>query len=160
MSWLRKFFGAPTQLLPQVRMHVLADAQAPERKTGGAAGFDLYANLGTNTVKLSPGQRTTIPCGVRLELPPGVEAQIRGRSGLANRNGIQVLNSPGTIDSDYRGEIHAILHNSSTAMGFTIKHGDRIAQMVFARYLIPVLQITKRLSETERGSKGFGSTGT
>jgi dUTP pyrophosphatase len=103
-------------------------------------------------------QRTLIPTGLHLELPLGYEAQIRPRSGLALKSGITVLNTPGTIDADYRGEIKVILINLSD-MDFTVRHGDRIAQMIIARYESVIWKPTPNISETERGEGGFGHTG-
>lgn len=130
----------------------------PEYATSGAAGVDLRANeiLGVN---IGPGQRQIISTGISLQLPEGYEAQIRPRSGLAAKYGITVLNSPGTIDSDYTGEIKVILHNASS-QSFEVSNGDRIAQMVIAKYERVEFEQVDVLEETERGSGGFGSTGT
>lgn len=129
----------------------------PSKATSESAGFDLRARLDRPLVVQSL-QRCLIPTGVRLEMPPFIEAQIRPRSGLAIKHGITVLNSPGTIDADYRGEVGVILFNSSNTP-FTIQPGDRIAQMVFS-YLPPVCLVpVEELSATERGEGGYGSTG-
>ncbi len=128
----------------------------PKYQTELSAGMDLYANIEEN-ITLKPLERKLIPTGLLLELPAGVEAQIRPRSGLALKNGVTVLNSPGTIDADYRGEIGVILVNLS-AEEFTIANGDRIAQMVIAKYETAVLEEVTILGETTRGDGGFGST--
>ena len=128
----------------------------PEYQTESSAGMDLNANL-AESITLKSLERKLIPTGLFLELPSGYEAQIRPRSGLAIKNGITVLNSPGTIDADYRGEIGVILVNLSSE-DFTINNGDRIAQMVIAQYETAKWQEVKSLNETERGEGGFGST--
>ena len=130
----------------------------PAYATEHAAGMDLCAAV-TNDIILQPGQRTLIPTGLSIALPEGFEAQIRPRSGLALKNGITVLNSPGTIDADYRGEVQVILANLGTE-NFTVTRGMRIAQMVVARYSRVEWQQTEQLSSTARGAGGFGSTGT
>ncbi len=129
----------------------------PEYATEQSAGLDLRANL-TTPVELAPLQRAMIPTGLSLELPAGFEAQVRPRSGLAAKHGITVLNSPGTIDADYRGEVNVILVNLSH-QAFTINDGERIAQLVVARHERVVWENTEVLSETERGEGGFGHTG-
>ncbi len=129
----------------------------PEYATGQSAGMDLKANIGEPVV-LAPLQRAMIPTGLYIALPEGTEAQIRPRSGLAARHGITVLNSPGTVDADYRGEIRVILVNLSDEP-FTVNPGERIAQMVIARYERVVWEESETLDETERGAGGFGSTG-
>ncbi len=128
----------------------------PAYQTASSAGMDLYANI-QNEIVLKPLERTLIPTGLFLELPQGYEAQVRPRSGLAFKNGLTVLNSPGTIDADYRGEVGVILVNLS-AENFTITDGMRIAQMVIARHETAEWQEATELSETERGAGGFGST--
>ncbi len=128
----------------------------PAYQTASSAGMDLYANI-QNEIVLKPLERTLIPTGLFLELPQGYEAQVRPRSGMAFKNGLTVLNSPGTIDADYRGEVGVILVNLS-AENFTITDGMRIAQMVIARHETAEWQETTELSETERGAGGFGST--
>ena len=128
----------------------------PEYQTESSAGMDLNANL-AESITLKSLERKLIPTGLFLELPSGYEAQIRPRSGLAIKNGITVLNAPGTIDADYRGEIGVILVNLSSE-DFTIDNGDRIAQMVIAQYETAKWQEVKSLNETERGEGGFGST--
>ena len=130
----------------------------PAYETPGAAGADLRANLPEGPVTLQPGARALIPTGLHMAIPQGYEVQVRPRSGLALKHGITLPNSPGTIDSDYRGVVGVILLNAGTAV-FEVTHGMRIAQMVVA----PVLQATfaqvQKLDETGRGSGGFGSTG-
>lgn len=129
----------------------------PAYQTPLSAGMDLRANV-AEPVLLQPGQRTLVPTGLRIELPAGYEAQIRPRSGLALKHGITVLNSPGTIDADYRGEIQVLLVNLSE-QAFEIKQGERIAQMVVARHERVQWMETAELSDTERGAGGFGHTG-
>ena len=129
----------------------------PEYQTPLSAGLDIRANL-SESITLSPLERAMVPTGLFVELPEGYERQIRPRSGLAAKHGITVLNSPGTIDADYRGEIKVILVNLSNTP-FTIEPGERIAQMIVARYEQVEWQAVESLSETERGAGGFGSTG-
>lgn len=123
-----------------------------------SAGMDLYADL-QESISLKPLERKLIPTGLFLELSEGLEAQIRPRSGLAIKNGITVLNSPGTIDADYRGEIGVILVNLSSE-NFTVVNGDRIAQMVITKYETITWEESTMINETDRGSGGFGSTTT
>ena len=129
----------------------------PEYQTPLSAGLDIRANL-DESVTLQPLERAMIPTGLFVELPEGCEMQIRPRSGLAAKHGITVLNSPGTIDADYRGEIKVILVNLSNEP-FTIEAGERIAQMIVARYEQIEWEAAEELSSTERGAGGFGSTG-
>ena len=129
----------------------------PEYQTPLSAGLDIRANL-DESVTLRPLERAMISTGLFVELPEGCEMQIRPRSGLAAKHGITVLNSPGTIDADYRGEIKVILVNLSNEP-FTIEAGERIAQMIVARYEQIEWQAVEELSATERGAGGFGSTG-
>ena len=129
----------------------------PEYQTPLSAGLDIRANL-DESVTLRPLERAMIPTGLFVELPEGYEMQIRPRSGLAAKHGITVLNSPGTIDADYRGEIKVILVNLSNEP-FTIESGERIAQMIVARYEQIEWQPVEELGATERGAGGFGSTG-
>ena len=129
----------------------------PSYATEASAGMDLRANL-TESVSLAPMQRCLIPTGLFIALPVGFEAQVRPRSGLALKKGITVLNSPGTIDADYRGEICIILINLSSE-AFIIEDGERIAQMVIARHEQAAWQEVEVLDETERGAGGFGHTG-
>jgi len=130
---------------------------SPFYATEQSAGMDLKANI-SEPVTLGPLGRAMIPTGLFIQLPVGFEAQIRPRSGLAAKNGITVLNTPGTIDADYRGEIKVILVNLSNE-SFTISSGERIAQMVVARHEKVEWEETDSLDETERGEGGFGSTG-
>ena len=129
----------------------------PFYSTEHSAGMDLCAYL-TEPLVLQPLQRVLAPTGLFIEVPEGYEAQVRPRSGLAIKNGITVLNAPGTIDADYRGEVKVILINLSNEP-FTIQNGDRIAQMVIAKYEKISWNIVEQLSETERGVGGFGSSG-
>jgi dUTP pyrophosphatase len=134
----------------------------PGYATEGAAGVDLRANLRPEDreagVTLAPGARALVPTGLRIELPPGFEAQVRPRSGLALKQGITLANTPGTIDSDYRGELGVLLINLGDAP-FTVAHGERIAQMVVAPVVQARFLLSDALSETRRGAGGFGSTG-
>lgn len=129
----------------------------PEYATSFSAGMDLRANL-TAPVKLKPLERAMVPTGLFIELPVGYEAQIRPRSGLAAKHGISVLNSPGTIDADYRGEIRVILVNLSNNE-FEINHGERICQMIVAAHATVEWELTEQLEESDRGAGGFGHTG-
>lgn len=129
----------------------------PHYETEASAGMDLRANISL-PVTLQPLERTIIKTGLFIELPLGYEAQVRPRSGLAAKKGITVLNAPGTIDADYRGEIGVILVNLSNEV-FTIENGERVAQLVIAKHERAELQETRELSETIRGEGGFGSTG-
>lgn len=144
----------------KVKISVSRDEKAkkfdlPHYETEGSAGVDLRS---TEEVLLLPGERALVPTGLRIAIPVGFEAQVRPRSGLALKYGVTVMNSPGTIDSDYRGEVKVILANSGDNP-FTVNAGDRIAQMIFA----PVVQVAweekENLDETARGEGGFGSTG-
>ncbi len=129
----------------------------PEYSTLLSAGLDLRAFLGDEII-LKPLQRVLIPTGLYIELPEGYEAQIRPRSGLAYKHGISVLNSPGTIDADYRGEIKVILVNLSND-DFVIKNGERICQMVVAKHEVADFKLVEVLEDTDRGEGGFGHTG-
>ena len=129
----------------------------PHYETLASAGMDLRANLQAS-VTIAPLERTIVPTGIFMELPLGVEAQVRPRSGLAGKKGITVLNAPGTIDADYRGEVGVILVNLSNEP-FTIENGERIAQMVIAKHERVQWEEVSELSSTERGAGGFGSTG-
>lgn len=132
----------------------------PAYQSALAAGADLRAAVSeTEPVELLPGRRAIVPCGFAMAIPAGYEAQVRPRSGLAAKHGITVLNSPGTIDADYRGEVMVILINHGDA-AFTINRGERIAQMVIARAEQAQFEIVDDLDATERGIAGFGSTGT
>jgi dUTP pyrophosphatase len=143
---------------PELRVKKMsAGLPLPEYESAGAAGMDLRAFLQAD-ITIPPLGRTRIPTGLFVEVPEGYEAQIRPRSGLAYNSGITVLNSPGTVDSDYRGELGVILINLS-AEPFTVKNGERIAQMVIAPVVRALVSEVELLSETRRGSGGFGSTG-
>jgi dUTP pyrophosphatase len=133
------------------------DVQLPKYQTQGSAGLDLQAYI-KEPIILKPGEIILVPTGLAIALQEGYEAQIRPRSGLALKNGITVLNSPGTIDADYRGEICVILINHSK-QDFTITCGLRIAQMVIAQYAFASIVEVEELSATNRGEGGFGSTG-
>jgi dUTP pyrophosphatase len=143
--------------VPVLRLEHGRDLPLPAYATPAAAGLDLLAAV-AQPLTLAPGARALVPTGIALALPPGLEAQVRPRSGLALKHGVTVLNAPGTIDADYRGEVGVILVNHGDSV-FTIERGLRIAQLVVA----PVARIawaeTGSLAETERGSGGFGSTG-
>ena len=131
--------------------------ELPKYETAASAGMDLCANLSESRI-LKPLERSIVGTGLFIELPVGYEAQVRPRSGLAAKNGITVLNAPGTIDADYRGEIGVILVNLSND-AFTIQNGERIAQMVIAKHERAQWDNVDELSETDRGEGGFGSTG-
>jgi len=133
------------------------DLPLPSYESRYAAGMDIRAAL-DEPVELSPGQRKLIPTGLQMAMPEGYEAQIRPRSGLAYRNGITMLNTPGTIDADYRGEVKVLAVNLGDEP-FVIQHGDRVAQMVIAPVTQAEIQEVDDLSETERADGGFGSTG-
>ena len=145
-----------------VRVERLPHAEGlplPAYETGGSAGMDLRAAVPeTAPVTLEPGARALVPTGLKIALEPGFEAQVRPRSGLALKHGLTCLNSPGTIDSDYRGEVGVILINHGQAP-FVIRRGERIAQIVIARCEQAVLIEVAALDETARGAGGFGSTG-
>src|SRR5690606_13103620 len=141
----------------QVKVINRSENALPEYVTEGAAGMDLRANLNEKII-LKPLERTLVPTGLYIELPEGFEAQIRPRSGLAIKQGLTCLNTPGTIDSDYRGEIKIILINLSNEEQ-VIQHGDRIAQMVVAKYSRAVWTEAEEISETKRNTGGFGHTG-
>lgn len=134
------------------------DLPLPAYETAGAAGLDLRAALPDGPLRLEPSQRLLVPTGLVLELPEGTEGQVRPRSGLALRHGVTLLNTPGTVDADYRGEVKVILINHGQEV-FTIAHGDRIAQLVVAAVLQADIIEVEELSETTRGAGGFGSTG-
>jgi dUTP pyrophosphatase len=130
----------------------------PEYKSSGASGADLFAAFDGPMIDIGPGERAAIATGIALEIPTGTEVQVRSRSGLAASHGIIVLNSPGTIDSDYRGEVKVILYNTSDK-SFSVRSGDRIALMVIAPILHSQFEQADELSKSERGNDGFGSTG-
>jgi dUTP pyrophosphatase len=129
----------------------------PTYGTEASAGVDLRANI-TESIVLKPLERALVKTGLFIELPIGYEAQVRPRSGLAYKNGVTVLNTPGTIDADYRGEIGVILVNLSNE-NFTIENGERVAQLVIAKHEQAEWDLVEELSDTQRGSGGFGSTG-
>lgn len=129
----------------------------PAYATSQSAGMDLRANI-ESPITLHPMERTLVPTGIRIELPEGYEAQVRPRSGLALKHGITVLNTPGTIDSDYRGELKVLLVNLSND-DFVVNAGERVAQMVIARHETPTWEEVEALDETERGEGGYGHTG-
>ena len=147
--------------MPRLRVYKMRpEAVVPRYETSGAAGMDLAACLDT-IMTIEPGGTARVPTGLRIALPPGHEGQVRPRSGLAARRGVTVLNAPGTVDEDYRGELQVLLVNHGPDT-FTIEHGDRIAQLIVA----PVVQVEidtvndeAALGDTERGDGGFGSTG-
>lgn len=149
-------------MMLEIRLKRLAHGQdlpLPEYQTAAAAGVDLLAAIPLNSrLVIEPGGRDLVPTGFALELPPGYEAQVRPRSGLALRHGVTVLNSPGTIDADYRGEICVILINLGDEP-FEIARGDRIAQMIVAPVIRARLVEAATLSSSDRGADGFGSTG-
>jgi len=150
---------SPALTLPFIRLPHAEGLELPAYETAGAAGFDLRAALAEDApLILAPMQRALIPTGLSFAIPTGCEMQIRPRSGLAFKHGITVLNSPGTIDSDYRGEVKALLINLG-AENFTITRGMRIAQAIIAPVIQAQFQPQAELSETQRGAGGFGSTG-
>lgn len=142
----------------KVRIINKSGHQMPEYATAMSAGMDLRANLPDGDVELRPLERRLIPTGLHIALPDGYEAQIRPRSGLAAKFGVTVLNTPGTIDADYRGEIKVILVNLSNET-FVVKNGERICQMVVSKYEKVEWEETDNLDDTERGEGGFGHTG-
>jgi dUTP pyrophosphatase len=141
----------------QIKIINKSNHALPTYETAHAAGMDLRAFIAEQII-IKPLQRFLIPTGLYIELPVGYEAQIRPRSGLAYKHGVTVLNSPGTIDADYRGELKVLLVNLSDA-DFVVNNGERIAQMVVAKHDIVVWQPTEELSSTERGEGGYGHTG-
>ena len=139
------------------RLDHAADLALPAYATADSAGMDLLAAVAA-PVTLAPGERRLVPTGIAIALPPGTEAQVRPRSGLALKHGITVLNAPGTIDADYRGEVGVILLNAGQEP-FVIERGSRIAQMVVAAYARVAWTVSADLEESARGAGGFGSTG-
>jgi dUTP pyrophosphatase len=134
-------------------------AKTPEYMSEGAAGFDISACLADDIeICMSPGKMAIVPTGLSFEIPPGFEAQVRPRSGLAFKSGITIVNAPGTIDSDYRGEVKVCLMNLGTD-NFVIKNGDRVAQVVLSEVPRFKIEVAADLTGTKRGSGGFGSTG-
>jgi len=134
-----------------------ADLPLPAYQTDGAAGMDLYAAVDTDRT-LAPGERMAVPTGIHIAVPEGYEAQVRPRSGLARNFGIGMVNAPGTIDSDFRGEIHVLLINHGEKP-FTVRRGDRIAQLVVCPVVRVAWNPVDALDETKRGGGGFGHTG-
>ena len=132
-------------------------AEAPLYQSEGASGADIAARLDAPLV-IKPGERALVPTGIRIEIPQGYEVQLRPRSGLALKHGITVLNTPGTVDCDYRGELKALLINHGSEP-FTVRDGDRIGQLVVQQVFRGVFKRSSCLSETERGEGGYGSTG-
>jgi dUTP pyrophosphatase len=145
--------------MPNISIKIINDSsnELPAYATAGSAGMDIRANLAED-IRLMPLERSLVPTGLYIELPTGYEAQVRPRSGLALKQGITCLNSPGTIDSDYRGEIKVILVNLSNEPQL-IHHGDRIAQMIISRVEQADLILVRQLNGTARGEGGFGHTG-
>lgn len=142
--------------MEMVKIRLLSeDAKIPEYKTAEAAGADLYS---AEHAVIAPGERKLIGCGIAIELSPGWEAQVRPRSGLALSAGITVLNTPATIDSDYRGELKVILYNAG-GDDFSVNKGDRIAQLVISPVMQAQFVLVSQLNDTKRGDGGFGSTG-
>lgn len=139
-----------------LRLEQNPDLPLPSRQSSGAAGYDVCS--ADPDLVLAPNERRAVGTGLAFALPPGMEMQVRPRSGLALTHGLSVPNAPGTIDPDYRGELKVILINLGSEP-VTIRRGDRIAQLVFARFEAPVLDVVDTLDETSRGSGGFGSTG-
>jgi dUTP pyrophosphatase len=150
--------------MKKVRLEIMqlphgADLPLPAYQSAGASGLDLHAAVPADApVILQPGERAMIPTGIAIELPRGTEGQVRPRSGLAARHGVTVLNSPGTVDADYRGEVSVILLNLG-GEPFLIERGLRLAQLVIMPVLRAEIARSRKLRETKRGSKGFGSTG-
>ena len=140
-----------------MRLDGAGDLPLPAYQSDGAAGADLVAAV-TDELVLAPGARALVPTGIALALPEGYEAQVRPRSGLAAKHGVTVLNAPGTVDADYRGEVGVILINLGEAP-FTIRRGERIAQLVIAPVTQATWHVQDTLDETARGADGFGSTG-
>ncbi|MEM7729347.1 MAG: dUTP diphosphatase [Pseudomonadota bacterium] len=141
-----------------VRLPHMDGIDLPRFETAQAAGADLRAAIDA-PITLTPGERKLVPTGFCMALPPGYEAQVRPRSGLALRHGITVLNTPGTIDADYRGEVGVLIVNLGQE-DFTLERGDRFAQMVLAPVTQAAFDVVTELDETERGAGGYGSTGT
>lgn len=140
------------------RLRGAEDLPLPSRATSGSAGFDLHAAVDAE-LRIEPGARVLVPTGVRIAVPPGYEAQVRPRSGLALRHGIVLPNAPGTIDSDYRGEIQVIVMNAGHEP-FAVRRGDRIAQLVIAPVARAEWALVDELEDTARGAGGFGHSGT
>ena len=143
--------------MTNVRIQLLRNGQLPVYATLGSAGADLHAAI-EEPITLEPSDRIIVPCGFIIAIPEGFEAQLRSRSGLSSKNGVIVLNSPGTIDSDYRGEIK-ILFNNFTKSNVVIQRGDKVAQIIIEKIALLDVEEVDDLEDTERGDKGFGSTG-
>lgn len=149
--------GPAPPALKVKRLPHAAGLPLPRRASAGSAGLDLRAAV-SDDLRLAPGGRALVPTGLVIELPPGCEGQVRPRSGLAARNGVTLLNAPGTIDGDYRGEVCVVLVNLG-AEPFTVRRGDRIAQLVVAPVVAVRVEETSEMSATARAGAGFGSTG-
>ena len=144
--------------MPKIFVINKSDNPLPEHQTESSAGADIHAYLPDGDVIIAAGEKEIIPTGIYIEIPVGYEVQVRPRSGLAFKHGVTVLNSPGTIDADYRGEVKVLLINHGKE-AFVVKSGERIAQMVFSKYQRVEWESVNRLSDTERGSGGCGSSG-
>lgn len=144
--------------MPKIFVINKSDNPLPEHQTESSAGADIHAYLPDGDVIISAGEKEIIPTGIYIEIPVGYEVQVRPRSGLAFKHGVTVLNSPGTIDADYRGEVKVLLINHGKE-AFVVKSGERIAQMVFSKYQRVEWESVNQLSDTERGSGGYGSSG-
>ena len=144
--------------MPKIFVINKSDNPLPEHQTESSAGADIHAYLPDGEVLIPPGEQEIITTGIFMEIPVGYEVQIRPRSGLAFKHGVTVLNSPGTIDADYRGEVKVLLINHGKE-SFIVKSGERIAQMVYSKYQRVEWESVNRLSDTERGSGGYGSSG-
>jgi len=154
--------GEATMPQDQVRLSISIDPEGegldlPAYATGGSAGMDLRAAVHED-LTIAPGRRALVPTGIRIAVPPGYEAQVRPRSGLALKHGVTILNTPGTIDADYRGPVGVIMANLGEEP-FVIRRGDRIAQLVIAPVVRADLEVLPELPDTERGEGGFGHTG-
>ncbi len=149
----------PSLVIPVLRLPHGRDLPLPARQSDGASGYDLLAALaGDEEITINFCERVLVPTGIALQLPDGVEAQVRPRSGLALKHGVTVLNSPGTVDADYRGEVKVLLVNFGREP-FIVRRGLRIAQLVFAAVIETELSATSGIEPSERGGGGFGSTG-
>ena len=144
--------------MPKIFVINKSDNPLPEHQTESSAGADIHAYIPDGDMIISPGEKEIIPTGIYIEIPVGYEVQVRPRSGLAFKHGVTVLNSPGTIDADYRGEVKVLLINHGKE-AFIVKSGERIAQMVYSKYQRVEWESVNRLSDTERGSGGYGSSG-
>ena len=152
------FIISQKQTIMNIKIINKSQHELPNYETLASAGMDLRANI-QEAIVLQPLERAIVKTGLFIELPVGIEAQVRPRSGLAAKNGVTVLNAPGTIDADYRGEVGVILVNLSN-VPFTIENGERIAQLIIAKHERAEWELVSELSTTERGEGGFGSTGT